>query len=292
MIKSMTGYGRGICTNDTKKVTVELKSVNHRYLDLGLKLPRKCNPFEADIRSHLKSRIARGKTDVYVTLEESADADCRVVYNPSLAAMYLENLNRMAEEFGLEQDVTVSSLSRYPDILSVEEIEEDAEELQEMVMRALDEALEQFVAHRTAEGERLKKDLLEKMDEMAGYVEILKERSPEIIGEYRARLTEKVRDLLEDHSVDEGRIATEVTIYADKVCIDEEIVRLASHVEATREALTSGGEVGRKLDFIAQEMNREANTILSKSTDVTIANMGIALKTLIEKVREQIQNIE
>ena len=229
---------------------------------------------------------------MYISLEETADVGCRIVYNKNVAAMYLEHLDHMAEEFGLVNDITVSALSRYPDVLTTEEVEEDADDLKGLLWEALEIAMEQFLASRAAEGERLRTDLLEKMEEMAGCVRILEERSPEILEEYRARLREKVSELLEDQKVDENRLAMEVTVYADKICIDEEMVRLTSHVKETKEALSQEGEVGRRLDFIAQEMNREANTILSKSTDVEIANMGIVLKTLIEKVREQIQNVE
>ena len=292
MIKSMTGYGRGTREDGTRKITVEIKSVNHRYLDLNMKLPRKCNPLETQLRKYLTSFIGRGKVDVYISMEESADASCRVVCNDSLAAMYLEQMRQMSEQFHLEDDVTVSQLCAYPDILTVEEPEEDAGDLLPLVMDAIDAAIENFLLNRGMEGERLCSDLLEKLKAIGEDVAVLKKRSPQILEEYRARLTQKVEELLEDTSLEEGRIAAEVVIYADKICIDEEIVRLESHVEEMRRALSMGGEIGRKLDFIAQEMNREANTVLSKSTDVTIANVGISLKTLIEKVREQVQNIE
>lgn len=292
MIKSMTGYGRGTGEDGTRKITVEIKSVNHRYLDLNMKLPRKCNPLETQLRKYLTSFIGRGKVDVYISMEESADASCRVVCDDSLAAMYLEQLQRMSDKFHLENDVTVSRLCAYPDILTVEDIEEDAGDLLPLVMEAIDGALEQFLANRGMEGERLRGDLLEKLAAMEKDIAVLKERSPQILEEYRGRLTQKVKELLGDTSLDESRIASEVVIYADKICVDEEIVRLESHVAQMRHALETGGEVGRNLDFIAQEMNREANTVLSKSTDVTIANVGISLKTLIEKVREQVQNIE
>ena len=274
MIKSMTGYGRGIREDGTRKVTVEIKSVNHRYLDLNMKLPRKCNPLETQLRKYLASCIGRGKVDVYISLEESAEVSCRVVRNDSLAAMYLDQMRRISEKFHLEDDVTVSRLCAYPDILTVEDPQEDAGDLLPLVTDAIDAALEQFLANREMEGERLCQDLLEKLTAMEQDVAILKERTPQILEEYRARLTQKVRELLGDTSLDENRIASE------------------SHVAQMRHALENGGEVGRKLDFIAQEMNREANTVLSKSTDVTIANVGISLKTLIEKVREQVQNIE
>ena len=292
MIESMTRFGRGESGSDTRKITVEMKSVNHRYLDLNIKLPKKLNAMEGQIRNYVKSHILRGKVDIYVTLEETADASYTLRYNPKIAGMYIENLNAMAQEFGLEYDIKTSHLSRFPDVLEMEEADEDENELLTLLTDALTKAVDAFVENRTQEGERLQQDLLAKMDEMSSYVSVLERRSPEIVAEYQSRLAAKVADLLADGTIDQGRIAAEVVMYADKVCIDEEMVRLRSHVDEARRMLTEDTEVGRKLDFIAQEMNREANTVLSKSTDVEIANMGISLKTLIEKVREQIQNLE
>ena len=292
MVRSMTGFGRGEAGDESKKVIVEMKSVNHRYLDLNIKLPRKLNPFEADVRTYLKSQIVRGKVDVYITLETSAEESHVLRYNAKLAQMYVDNLKAMAEEFDLDYDLKATHLSRYPDVFEMEEAPENEDELQNLLMEALRIATEQFTENRQNEGTRLQADLLAKMDEMSGYVTILEERSPQIIEEYRSRLKTKVSDLLQEGHIDENRIAAEIVLYADKVCIDEEIVRLRSHVEETRHVLQEDIEVGRKLDFIAQEMNRESNTILSKSTDVAIAGIGISLKTLIEKVREQIQNLE
>ncbi len=292
MVKSMTGFGRGEAQDEFRKITIEMKSVNHRYLDLNIKMPKSLNPFETDIRNFLKSRIARGKVDVYVTLETSADQEYVLKYNKKLAGMYVDNVKAMAEEFGLDYDLKATHLSRYPDVLEMEEAQVDEGELKMLLFEALEKSCGQFGENRTKEGERLQKDLLDKMDEMSGYVAVLEKRSPEIIEEYTTRLKTKVKDLLEAGHVDENRIAAEIVLYADKVCIDEEMVRLRSHIEETKQVLQNDKEVGRKLDFIAQEMNRESNTILSKSTDVEIAGIGISLKTLIEKVREQIQNLE
>lgn len=292
MVKSMTGFGRGEAQDEFRKITIEMKSVNHRYLDLNIKMPKSLNPFETDIRNFLKSRIARGKVDVYVTLETSADQEYVLKYNKKLAGMYVDNVKAMAEEFGLDYDLKATHLSRYPDVLEMEEAQVDEGELKMLLFEALEKSCGQFGENRTKEGERLQKDLLDKMDEMSGYVAVLEKRSPEIIEEYTTRLKIKVKDLLEAGHVDENRIAAEIVLYADKVCIDEEMVRLRSHIEETKQVLQNDKEVGRKLDFIAQEMNRESNTILSKSTDVEIAGIGISLKTLIEKVREQIQNLE
>lgn len=292
MIKSMTGFGRGEAQDAYRKITIEMKSVNHRYLDLNMKLPKSLNSFEAEIRSKLKTQIVRGKVEVYITMETTEKQDVILHYNADLAGQYIDNIKAMAEKFDLDFDLKASHLSRYPDVLEMREAETNQGELQSLLSEALDKALFQFNENREKEGKRLQEDLLQKMDEMSGYVQFLEERSPEIIKEYTSRLRAKVQDLTEAGHIDENRIAAEIVIYADKVCIDEEMVRLRSHVNETRQMLTSQGEVGRKLDFIAQEMNREANTILSKSTDVKIANIGISLKTLIEKVREQIQNLE
>ncbi len=294
MVKSMTGFGRCEISEGTKKMTVEMKSVNHRYLDLNMKMPKKLNFFESAIRNLLKNYIQRGKVDIFITYEDSAENNLSLKYNRELAAEYLKYLRGMAEEFGIDDDIRVSTLSRYPEVLTMEEQKADEEELWILLEKALKGACEQFVAAREKEGANLKRDLLEKLDEMLVHVDYIAVRSPEIIGEYRKKLEDKVKELLADVHIEESRLATEVTIFADKICVDEEIVRLRSHVEATRATLEAGNAsgIGRKLDFIAQEMNREANTILSKANDLQVSNKAIDLKTEIEKVREQIQNIE
>lgn len=292
MIKSMTGFGRCEVQEGQRKITVEMKSVNHRYLDVAMKMPNKLNFFEAAIRSELKNFIQRGKVDLFINYEDYTQTNVCVKYNRELAEEYLKYLNQMAEEFSLDNDVRVSALSRYPEVLTMEEQTVDEEKLWKLLEQAIKGAAQGFVETRIKEGENLKNDLLEKLNEMLGHVDFITERSPQIIAEYRQKLRDKVKDLLEDSKVDENRLLTEVTIFADRVCVDEELVRLRSHIEATKEALIQGGSIGRKLDFIAQEMNREANTILSKSSDLEISNRGIELKTEIEKVREQIQNIE
>ena len=292
MIKSMTGFGRCEVVDEKRKFTVELKSVNHRYLDVNIKMPKKLNFFESAIRNLLKEYIERGKVDVYITYEDYAEDNVALKYNASLAAEYLNYLNSMAEEFGLENDIRVSTLSRYPDVLVMEEQDPYEEELWSSLESAIRGACEKFVESRIKEGEHLKQDLCSKLDQMLTYVDFIEERSPQIMKEYKTRLEEKIQEILGDRQMDEGRIATEVTIYADKVCVDEETVRLRCHIKTTKDTLETGGSVGRKLDFIAQEMNREANTILSKANNLEIADTGINLKTDIEKVREQIQNIE
>lgn len=292
MIKSMTGFGRCEIQEAQRKITVEMKSVNHRYLDVNIKMPKKLNFFEAAIRNELKNYIQRGKVDIFITYEDYTESNVCVKYNKELAAEYMEYLKQMAEEFSLDNDVRVSTLSRYPEVFSMEEQTVDEEQLWQLLDRAIKGAAQGFVDTRIKEGERLKEDLLAKLDGMLAHVDFISERSPQIISEYRQKLEEKVKDLLEDVKIDENRLLTEVTIFADRVCVDEELVRLHSHIESTRDTLIQGGSIGRKLDFIAQEMNREANTILSKSSDLEISNRGIELKTEIEKVREQIQNIE
>lgn len=292
MIKSMTGFGRCEAAGNNRKFTVEIKSVNHRYLDVNIKMPKKLNYFESSVRGELKKYITRGKVDVFINYEDFSEKNSSVRYNKGLAEEYLRYLRQMAEEFGLDDDVRVSTLSKYPDVFIMEEQTEDEEELWKELQKAIDGAAGMFVQTRIAEGEHLRDDLIEKLDGMLKLVDFIEERSPQIIAEYRKRLEDRVRELLEDKEVDEGRLLTEVTIFADKVCVDEEIVRLRSHIETTQNTLKEGGSIGRKLDFIAQEMNREANTILSKSNDLEISNCGIELKTEIEKVREQIQNIE
>lgn len=292
MIKSMTGFGRSEIVEGDRKITVEMKSVNHRYLDVNIKMPKKLNFFEAAIRNELKRYIQRGKVDVFITYEDYTESNLCVKYNKELAAEYMKYLEQMAEEFSLDNDVRVSVLSRYPEVLSMEEQTIDEEELWQMLERAISQAADGFVATRVKEGENLREDLIGKLDGMLAHVEYITERSPEIISQYRQKLEEKVKELLGDVQVDESRLLMEVTIFADKVCVDEELVRLRSHIETTKESLIQGGGIGRKLDFIAQEMNREANTILSKANDLEISNRAIELKTEIEKVREQIQNIE
>ena len=292
MIKSMTGFGRCEIQETQRKITVEMKSVNHRYLDVNIKMPKKLNFFEAAIRNELKNYIQRGKVDIFITYEDYTESNICVKYNKELAAEYMEYLKQMAEDFSLDNDVRVSALSRYPEVLSMEEQTVDEEQLWQLLERAIKGAAQGFVETRIREGEHLKDDLVSKLDGMLTHVDYISERSPQIIAEYRQKLAEKVHDLLEDTKIDESRLLTEVTIFADRVCVDEELVRLRSHIEATRQTLIQGGSIGRKLDFIAQEMNREANTILSKTSDLEISNRGIELKTEIEKVREQIQNIE
>ncbi|MCR5233819.1 MAG: YicC family protein [Lachnospiraceae bacterium] len=292
MIKSMTGFGRAEHCDEKRKITVELKSVNHRYLDVNIKMPKKLSFFETSIRNLLKEYIQRGKVDVYISYEDYTEDNFSLKYNRDMARAYLKYLNEMSQEFGLENDIRASVLSRYPEVFTLEEQEIDEDELWNDLESVVRSACEGFVASRLSEGENLKNDLIGKLDTMLNYVDAIEKRAPAIIEEYRQKVNDRVKDMLADAKIDESRILTEVTLFADRICVDEEIVRLKSHIESTRDTLSAGGSVGRKLDFIAQEMNREANTILSKSTDLSTSNVAIDLKTDIEKVREQIQNIE
>ena len=292
MIKSMTGFGRAEASDSDRKITIEMKSVNHRYFEPAMKMPKRLNIYEAGIRTILKKYINRGKVDIFVTYEDYSESKFCLKYNEELANEYMSIFNYMAEQFDIPNDITVSSLSHYPEVITMEEQSGDDDAVWHLLEKAVENACVQFVESRITEGEKLKADLLEKLDYMTGLVDEIENRSPGIIEEYRQRLEDKVAELLCDTPVDENRIATEGTIYADKICVDEETVRLRSHIESTKDELIEGGSVGRKLDFIAQEMNREANTILSKANDLETSNCAISLKTEIEKVREQIQNIE
>ena len=292
MIKSMTGFGRAEVITNERKITVELKSVNHRYLDLSIKMPRKLNFLEGAIRNLLKTYIQRGKVDVFITYEDYSLNCVALKYNKELAKEYLTYIREMAEEFGLENDIKASTLSRYPEVLSMEEQSLDEDELWGFLEGPLREACEKFVATREREGEHLKRDLIEKLNGLDERVRQVEERSPEVVDIYREKLEAKVHELLADSQIEDSRIAAEVVLFSDKICNDEETVRLHSHIQGMKKMLEEKESVGRKLDFMAQEMNREANTILSKSSDLIVSDIAIDLKTEIEKIREQIQNIE
>ena len=292
MIKSMTGFGRCEHVQGDRKFTVEIKAVNHRYFDVNIKMPKKFNFFESAIRSVMKEYIQRGKVDVFITCEDDTENNFSLKYNENIAVEYLKYYRQMAQQFNLKDDVTVSRLGSCPEVFSMEEQMVDEDEIWALLETALRGALKQFVETRTREGENLKNDLIGKLDGMLLDVDAVEKRYPQVLEEYRSRLREKVDSLLADSQMDESRLAAEVILYADKICTDEETVRLRSHIEGMKAELIQGGSIGRKLDFIAQEMNREANTILSKANDLQTSNLAINLKTEIEKVREQIQNIE
>lgn len=292
MIKSMTGFGRSEIVKGNRKISVEIKSVNHRYLEAGIKMPKKLNVFESRMRDLLKKYATRGKIDIFINYEDDSESQVNLKFNQNIADEYMAIFNNMSEKYNLKNDMTVGGLARFPEVITMDEVQEDEEELWHFIEEAMKAALEQFVNTRILEGENLKKDILGKLDHMEELVAFVEKRSPEIMKEYRSKLESKVKELLGDTTIDESRIATEVIIYADKICVDEETVRLRSHIEHARKCLNEEGGIGRKMDFIAQEMNREANTTLSKANDIEISNAAIDLKTEIEKVREQIQNIE
>ena len=296
MVKSMTGYGRAEMISSRFRITAELKSVNHRYLDLSIKMPRRLYFLEGEIRNYLKEFIKRGKVDIYITYEDAFALNTSLKYHADLAAQYLTYLRRMSEDFGLENDIRTSTLARFPDVFTMDEQTLGEEEVWTAIQPVLGEAAQKFVDSRSREGEHLRSDLLSKLALLTEKVSAIQERSPQVAGEYRERLEAKVREILADTSIEESRIAAEVVIYSDKICNDEETVRLISHIDGMRRMLEDHSihkeGIGRNLDFIAQEMNREANTILSKSNDMLVSNLAIELKTEIEKIREQVQNIE
>jgi uncharacterized protein (TIGR00255 family) len=293
MIKSMTGYGRFEHVTDGYKIIAEIKSINHRYLDLNVRLPRKLSFFETAIRNILKGYISRGKVDVFVSYEEYADNQETVCYNSSIAREYLTHLKTMGVDFGLDDEVKATALAHFPDVFTLKEQSIDEDMLLADIKMAVVGAAEKFVVTRVNEGENISSDMLGKLANISGWVSEIEVRSPDILKEYRAKLEEKVRELLDNTQIDENRVAMEIVLFADKVCTDEETVRLKSHITHMEESLKlSEDGVGRKLDFIAQELNREANTILSKANDIQVSNIAISLKTEIEKIREQIQNVE
>lgn len=292
MIRSMTGFGRAECADSQLKFTVEVRSVNHRYLDASVRMPKEYAFLETLVRTELKKYIGRGKVEVSVTCEQLGEADLSLKLNEQLAQKYVDAYRELEERFGLRNDLTVSRLGGLDGIFTLSKGELDEEVIWNVLRQALDGALEKLVSARETEGGNLKRDLLEKLDGMDSLVSKVQERYPEIIAAYRERIREKISEILSDDQIDENRIASEVVLYADRLATDEETVRLHSHIKAMQKELEKGGDVGRKLDFIAQEMNREANTILSKANDLVTADIGIGLKTEIEKIREQVQNIE
>ncbi len=292
MLKSMTGYGRNEAVTDGKKILVEIKSVNHRYSDYNIKLPRHMGFLEDKIRKYVSSCVTRGKVDIYINVEYYETADKEIILNKEIAKNYIEVLKQLRDEFSLEDDITVSKVAQNPDIFLTERVEEDEDKLWESVKCVLDKALTAFVEMRSREGERIERDLRERIEYMGKLAKQIEERSPQTVKEYSDRLYEKIKEVLDGREIDESRILTEVAIYADKVAVNEETVRLASHFEEFYSIIDSGEPAGRRLDFLIQEINREVNTIGSKAGDIDIAKTVVTLKGEIEKLREQIQNIE
>ncbi len=292
LIKSMTGYGRSVETRNGREFTVEVRSVNNRYLDCAVRLPRLVAFGEDAVKQAVKNTISRGKVDVFVSVRSEGGEQGTVTLNTALAEGYLAAMRQMAETFGLENDVKVSDLSRLPEVFTVDKPEVDEEALLADLMAVANEALAGYDAMRTTEGAALDHDLRSRGARILELVGQVEKQSPKTVSDYRARLEAKLREVLANTAIDESRILTEAAIFADKVAVDEETVRLRSHLNQMNTMLDAGGAVGRKLDFLLQEMNREANTIGSKCTDVAVARIVVDIKAELEKIREQVQNVE
>ncbi len=292
MIKSMTGYGRYEQVDENRKIVIDLRSVNHRYCDITVKVPRAYGYLEDKIREYVSSNISRGKVEVFLYVENYTSNDKVVTVDHVLAENYYNVLTELKETYTLRNDISLSDLARFSDIFVTRQEDEDKDKAWEMVLACLVPAVDDFVAMREREGERLKQNLLERAEAIKGLVARIRERSPEIVKEYEARLRARIDELLGNFSADESRILTEVGVMADKVCIDEELVRLTSHFDELEKILAMNEPVGRKLDFLVQEINRETNTIGSKANDFGLAKCVVEIKSEIEKLREQIQNIE
>ncbi|NJD04193.1 MAG: YicC family protein [Ruminiclostridium sp.] len=292
MIRSMTGFGRGDCQEDGKEFQVEIKTVNHRYSGVFVKLPRQIGFLEEKVRDMVGKAISRGKIDVYITYNNFSDDSKCVLFDETLAKTYISAVEALRDKFGLRDDISVSLISKYPDVLKVEQAEEDEEKIWLMLKTAVENALSSLITMREVEGEGLKTDLLSRalyIEKILGEISL---RAPDVVKEYKLKLESRIKDLLEQQSMDENRLAMEIAVFADRCSIDEEIVRLGSHLGQMREALNIQQPIGRKLDFLIQEMNREINTIGSKANDLSIIRNVVEIKSEIEKLREQVQNIE
>ena len=292
MVKSMTGYGRAVETVNGREFTVELRSVNNRYLDCSVKLPRSLSFGEDAVKQAVKNTISRGKVDVYITVRSETADTAKVTLNTAMVEGYLAAMQQMAENYSVKNDISVSLLSRMPEVFSVEKPEVDEEQLLSDLMGVANKALANFDAMRTTEGKALENDLRSRGETILGLVSQVEAGNAQTVIDYRTRLENKLREVLENTAIDESRILTEAAIFADKVAVDEETVRLRSHLDQMNTMLTTGGPIGRKLDFLLQEMNRETNTIGSKCTDVRLARVVVEIKAELEKIREQTQNIE
>ena len=292
MIKSMTGYGRGQAVIDGKDITVEIRSVNHRYFEFSSRVPRVYGFLDEKLKSYLQAAVARGKVEVGVFIEEVEAGGSEVTVNHALAKGYLDALHEIGETYGLREDATALTLARFPDVLTVRRAEQDEEALWEAVRTVADEAIAGFIAMREREGAKLRDDVLHRRDLILKAVEVVEERSPQTVKEHMAKVVARMQELLESAQVDEGRLLTEAALFADKIAVAEETVRLRSHLDLLEQLVTSDEPVGRKIDFLVQEINRETNTIGSKSQDVQLARVVVDIKAEIEKIREQIQNIE
>lgn len=292
MIKSMTGFGRAVAETDGYVITVEIKSVNHRYFEFSSRIPRQYGFLDDKLKSYINSRVSRGKVECYVSIDALNTEAAQVVVNNTLASAYVSALKELSKNYDLKEDFGASTVARFQDVLIVKKADEDEEKIWRYVKSVTDTALDKFIAMRTVEGEKMKNDISSRADYILSCVEYIEKRSPETIKEYNDKLVERVHDLIGDVSLDEGRVIQEVAIYADKVAVAEETVRLRSHLDQLKAFINADEPVGRKMDFLVQEINRETNTIGSKANDVDIARKVVDIKAEVEKIREQIQNIE
>ena len=292
MVKSMTGYGRAVETVNGREFTVEIRSVNNRYLDCTVKLPRSVSFAEEAVKAAVKAAVSRGKVDVFISVRSETEADVQVTLNKPVLEGYLAAMRQMVSDYGVKDDISVSTLSRMSDVFVVDKPKADEDQLKADLLSVVEKALEAYDAMRVAEGLALENDLRSRAATILELVAQVEELNPKTVSDYRKRLEEKMREVLENKSIDESRILTEAAIFADKVAVDEETVRLRSHLKQMNSMLSGGGAVGRKLDFLLQEMNREANTIGSKCSDVKVARIVVDIKAELEKIREQTQNIE
>ncbi len=292
MIKSMTGFGRAMFDDEKRSFLVEMRAVNHRYLDMNIRMPKSLMPLEDRVRKLISRFISRGKIDVFITYRNYAREDTAVRSNHNLAKGYMEILRDLSHEFSLKDDISVSLLAKFPDVVFTEEKEENIDEIWSLLEKAVEGASRNMLQMKTVEGESLKTDMLSKAKEIVSMVETVREKDRKVIPLYKERLEKRISELLDTVPVDESRLALEIALYTDKSSIDEEITRLLSHMEQLEKFLSEKDPVGRKLDFLAQEMNREANTMASKSVDIEITNLVLLIKNEIEKIREQMQNIE
>lgn len=292
MIKSMTGFGRSQRTVDGREITVEIKSVNHRYFEFSCRTTRGYGFLEEKLKSYISQRVARGKVDMFISLSAPQDEQATVTVNHRLASGYISAMRELGKTYGLADDISITAVAGYPDIFTVSREPEDEEKVCSDVLSVVDEALEAFISMREAEGERLKADILARVETILSIVEKIEKRSPETVSEYEKRLKDKITETLGDRTIDEQRVLTEVAIFSDKVAVAEETVRLRSHMAQLKKFFEGDMPAGRKTDFIIQEMNREANTIGSKVQDAEIAHMVVDIKAEIEKIREQVQNVE
>ena len=292
MIKSMTGFGRDSINENGRSFVVEVKSVNHRYLDLNIKMPRSFLALEEKIREIISKKVNRGKVDVYINMKVFERDDIEAVLNKSLLDSYLKCLYTIRDEFNVRDDISVVNTARLPEVIGLEQREDDLDAIWESIRKPLENALDEFISMREREGTKLKEDIDEKCNVIEEYLALVETKTSAVVEDYRARLNERIKQLVDENNYDESRVAMEIAIFADKCCIDEEVVRLKSHITQVRETIGMNEAIGRKLDFIVQEMNREANTMASKSNDLFITRNVLEIKSAIEKIREQTQNVE